>query len=653
MRFRRRPSDFGYSAFISYSGDRDRELIPQIQSGVEKLARPWYRPPVVRIFLDKTSISAGSTLWSKIEEGLCRSAWLILMASPEAAASRWVDQEIEWWLRHRSVDHLLLVVTDGALHWDTHADDFDADLSTALPPRLTGQFVDQPVWVPVVWHDIEGQRIPDLERITLDIASVVRGIPKYELASLALREHKRTMRWAGAAAVGLAVLLVATLVGGSIAVVQRNNARDQGQTAAHNRDVAVSRLAAVGAERVRGVDPALAQQLALAGYRIAPTAESGQALLAGAGAPRRTVIGPDPVTTAITDDGAVLAVAYRDGAIRIVERTRPRDRTMPTLAAAGSVTAVAFRPHTRYLAVGTKIGVALWDTEHVVRSPAPLPGVSEVNALAWSPDGTELAAATDGGVVRLALGPGTEAVARAQPVEAGPSLSAVAYSRDGQFIAAGGPTGEVRVAQRAQPLSYTAIAPNHQPIHAIAFDPEHNLAVLAGAEILPISSRTQRFYGDDPAEPGGLLGGQAGEADDGVTAFALGAGRPSTGEQSLLAGHRKGRVYESVGKVVPDPPAAAGFGSSGDGSSTTSGLPGPSRVVSIHVVDHDTTAVVVYAGGIVLEWSTTMAATAIRPSAEADVDKVVATLCEDPASTITAAEWAAYLPDVAFRDPCR
>lgn len=74
----------------------------------------------LKAFLDKTSIAAGTQpLWSKIEHGLRNSQWLILMAS-EAAAIRddesenWVDRELAWWLEHRDVNRILLLIASAA-----------------------------------------------------------------------------------------------------------------------------------------------------------------------------------------------------------------------------------------------------------------------------------------------------------------------------------------------------------------------------------------------------------------------------------------------------------------------------------------------------------------------------------------------------------
>jgi len=48
----------------------------------------------MKVFVDKTSIAAATRLWGRIKYGLSRSRWIILMASPEAAQSWWVDREV-------------------------------------------------------------------------------------------------------------------------------------------------------------------------------------------------------------------------------------------------------------------------------------------------------------------------------------------------------------------------------------------------------------------------------------------------------------------------------------------------------------------------------------------------------------------------------
>ena len=87
-----------YDAFISYSHAKDKPIAAALQSVVQRLGKPWYRRRALRVFRDDTSLSATPHLWPSIEQALSQSRFLILLASPEAAASPWVGKEIEYWL---------------------------------------------------------------------------------------------------------------------------------------------------------------------------------------------------------------------------------------------------------------------------------------------------------------------------------------------------------------------------------------------------------------------------------------------------------------------------------------------------------------------------------------------------------------------------
>jgi len=78
-----------------------KEFAPAVQSALHRVARPWYRLRSVWIFRDKTGLAATPSLWGTIEKALADSEYFLLMASPEAAASPWVQREVDWWLANR------------------------------------------------------------------------------------------------------------------------------------------------------------------------------------------------------------------------------------------------------------------------------------------------------------------------------------------------------------------------------------------------------------------------------------------------------------------------------------------------------------------------------------------------------------------------
>jgi len=137
-----------YDAFMSYSHAGRGGLVPLLQDWLERFATPWYKPRSLRIFRDYTSLAASGDLRGAIEHALAASDWLIVLASPEAAASPWVDREIGWWHAHRAADRVLIVILSGELSWDEEAGDWsDATTGFPLPPSARGMFRRQPLWV--------------------------------------------------------------------------------------------------------------------------------------------------------------------------------------------------------------------------------------------------------------------------------------------------------------------------------------------------------------------------------------------------------------------------------------------------------------------------------------------------------------------------
>src|ERR1700749_3197588 len=101
-----------YDAFISYA-HADAVFAPVLQRGLQQLAKPWNRRRAMEVFRDETSLAASPGLWPTIRAALDASRWFVLLASPEAARSDWVGEEITHWVSQKGTDHLLVVVTDG------------------------------------------------------------------------------------------------------------------------------------------------------------------------------------------------------------------------------------------------------------------------------------------------------------------------------------------------------------------------------------------------------------------------------------------------------------------------------------------------------------------------------------------------------------
>ncbi len=224
----------GYDAFLSYSRALDGVLGPRFQRELERFATPRYRIRTLRVFRDTASLTANPGLWSSIEQALTESAWFVLLASPEAARSRWVDREVSWWLANRPAERLLIVLTSGEAVWDEGTGDFDWAATTALPRALSGVLAEEPGWVDLRWlreADQVDRANPRLRDCVADVVGAIRQIPKDLLVGEHIRRHRQAMRLAWSGVTTLSVLLVMALVFAFVAVNQWESAVQQQRTA--------------------------------------------------------------------------------------------------------------------------------------------------------------------------------------------------------------------------------------------------------------------------------------------------------------------------------------------------------------------------------------------------------------------------------------
>ena len=183
-----------YDAFISYSHAADDALAPAVQRGLQALGRRWNQRRALEVFRDDTGLAVNPGLWSAIQAGLDASDHFVLLASPEAAASAWVNQEIAHWAGGHPVDRLLPVVTAGEWVWDSDAGDFDWAASTAVPEALRGLFAEEPRHLDLRWArsqtdlDLRNSRFRDA---VAQIAAPMHGMTPEDLESADVSRYRR------------------------------------------------------------------------------------------------------------------------------------------------------------------------------------------------------------------------------------------------------------------------------------------------------------------------------------------------------------------------------------------------------------------------------------------------------------------------------
>ena len=251
-----------YAAFISYSRAVDGKLAPALQRGLQRFAKPWYRLRALRVFRDDASLSANPDLWGSIRDSLDRSAYFILLASPESAASQWVAKEVEYWLEHRGTEQLLIVLTAGELLWD--GENVDWSTTTSLPRALGEVFSEEPRYVDLRWARRDAQVAPRDVRFrnaVADLAAPLHGRSKDDLLGEDVRQHRRALRLAWTAGALLAALAIAASGAATLALQQRDRARTEARTALSRQ------LAAESTSQLAGPTQ-IAPLLALESYRL-------------------------------------------------------------------------------------------------------------------------------------------------------------------------------------------------------------------------------------------------------------------------------------------------------------------------------------------------------------------------------------------------
>lgn len=264
----------GYDAFISYSHAADGQLAPRVQSALHRFAKPLLSLRALHVFRDQTSLAATPELWTTIVKALDQSRFFILMASPEAAASEWVEREVEHWLNASptspggaAIGRLLIILTDGEIAWDTAAGDFDWRQTDALPRALSGAFSEEPLYVDMrvvkTASDLSLHN-PGFRNQIADLAATISGRQKDELIGEDVRIVRRNRRLAWSAGITLALLAAIAGVMAFVATVQR--------------DAALSRERAAQAVSQLAVDPHESLKLAIEGVEIDATDEAMLAL---------------------------------------------------------------------------------------------------------------------------------------------------------------------------------------------------------------------------------------------------------------------------------------------------------------------------------------------------------------------------------------
>ncbi|MDO7854077.1 TIR domain-containing protein [Hymenobacter convexus] len=294
-----------YDVFISYSMDPDYALSRRVESFLEgfhtlklpngqalkhlQICRDGSDFSMHKIKAGAPALAQGEdSVTQVLVEYLAQSNYLLVLCSPNAAKSKYVAFEVDWFIRHKGADRVLVAVTDGA--------DLSGNIDYLFPqPVLASQLHQR------IFYDLRGSKsqskswpkVRDYEEELTKLAAHLSGRTPGEILPTWRQEEKRKLRrqryLAGVvglvllgAAVGLSFLWRQAEASKAEAFTQRNNAQKQlaqnfwnsGRTALAGNQV-VDYLHLVGQALNSTTDDSLTQSLltdaqsALPTYRLA------------------------------------------------------------------------------------------------------------------------------------------------------------------------------------------------------------------------------------------------------------------------------------------------------------------------------------------------------------------------------------------------
>jgi WD40 repeat protein len=380
-----------FDAFVSYSRV-DKTLASRLAQALEA-----YTPPKdlavpqrhLRIFRDEDDFT-GVEYYASVERHLTSAGTLIVVCSPHARRSQYVNDEIRRFGAAHGADRIVPVLGGGRPNNEASAED-----ERAFPDALC-ELMTMPLAVNYTGFDPARDKVNRgaFEGAWYTLLANLFGISRSELEQRDKRRQARVRRFrlavAGAFVAAILVGLVVSLYQWRQAVIAR--------------DTAFSRELAAHAMSQVDMDPDLGVKLALEAFRVSRTGEAEAALREAMAAHRVLTVmpGTKPVrSTALTADGRLLVTGGNDGILRVWQ-----------------------------LATG-ELG-------------AELPGHKElIDATAVTADGRLAASASWDGTARVWDVPGRRMLH--ELAHGKPSVTSIEFSPDARFVATGAGDGSVRI----------------------------------------------------------------------------------------------------------------------------------------------------------------------------------------------------------------
>lgn len=535
---------FDFDVFISYATDPDYGLARRLESFIETfhaLPKPDNVPlEPLRVCVDGSDFKARrgggrpAQVRATIEGYLAKSRTLLVLCSRNARSSKWVDQELSWFIEHRGRDAVMLALTEG--------EDLSR-LGEVFPPAVVEAGLHEQIafdfraargraaraWESV--RDFEDERA----RLAADLYGKAAG----EILPIWFREQRRQAGRRARVFVAVTSVLLGLLAAAvyfylnaeaerAKALAEAARARQQSYVASVNfaRRAIEEGAVPVALRLLREQEPA-------AGHEDLRDFDWSHLLRrATAERERVSVPGTEFHGVSVSADGRLFAASGRPAEsgpadvpqpVYVWERGSREPRALR--GHVGPVTAVKFSPVAPALVSGGRDGLRVWDAasgEELRRLETP-----PVGAAAFSPDGRALAVAhAEGTTLFDTAGWTPTAELPTMPL---PATSVLTFSPDGkQLVTLGTAQSTVFVWEVASRRTVAELD-HEEVVLSVAWSAGTNLLATGGRDGAVLIWDMARGESDSAMRYGRPVRALAFSADGKTLAVGTGGSLPGDG----------------------------------------------------------------------------------------------------------------------------
>lgn len=200
-----------FEAFISYKHGSASLFAGRLEQALKTYAKPLLKWPI-RIFRDERHLVPGSDLPKLIKNALDVSQFFVLLASPEAVNSDWVNDELRIWVVEKAqTDRLIIVLTAGTIAVDSKTKSIDWERSDALPRWLAPYMPSAPLYLDAR-SLVDARRLDladiDFKRMVNAITARIRGIDPNDMLGEEVVQQRRNVRLKNGALAALALMAI-------------------------------------------------------------------------------------------------------------------------------------------------------------------------------------------------------------------------------------------------------------------------------------------------------------------------------------------------------------------------------------------------------------------------------------------------------------